>query len=192
MSQILGIISGVISAICLAPYIRDILARKTKPERASWLIWSVLGGISFFSQLAKGASDSLWMTGVQTIVVLVVFVLSIKFGSGGLSSRDIKALLVAMSGLLIWYFTQEASWALYIVIIVDAVGAILTMIKAYEDPSSETTVTWFLSGLAGLISAFSVGSWNFILLVYPLYIFIIDWMVVGAIKISPNKHLNKS
>lgn len=187
MLQILGILAGLISVFCYIPYVRDILLKTTKPERASWLIWTVLGSISFFSQLAKGASNSLWMTGVQTFGVALIFAMSIKFGTGGLTSRDVKALIVALIGLIIWYFTQEAAWALFIVIIVDAAGALLTVFKAYEDPESETISTWFLSGLSGLIAAFAVGSWNFILLSYPVYICLANWTVVAAMKISPNK-----
>ncbi len=187
MLQILGILAGLISVLCYFPYVRDILLKTTKPERASWLIFTVLGSIAFFSQLAKGASDSLWMTGVQTFGVALVFVMSIKFGTGGLTSRDIKALVVALIGLVIWYFTKEAFWALIISIIIDATGASLTILKAYEDPESETISTWFFGGLAGLVAAIAVGSWNFILLVYPLYICLANWTVVVSMLTSPNK-----
>lgn len=144
MLQILGILSGIVSVACYIPYVRDILLKTTKPERASWLIFTVLGSIAFFSQLAKGASNSLWMTGVQTFGVALVFAMSIKFGTGGLTSRDIKALLIALIGLIIWFFTKEAAWALLISIVIDAAGALLTILKAYEDPESETLSTWFL------------------------------------------------
>jgi hypothetical protein len=180
MLEVLGIISGILGFICIAPYIRDIYKKTTKPERASWLIWTILGGISFFSQLAKGASNSLWMTGANTLAVAVVFILAIRYGEGGLASRDIKALLVALLGLVAWYFTKEPAFALIIVILVDASGAILTILKAYEDPGSETMSTWFLSGLGGLVAAFAVGSFDWILLSYPIYICLANWSVIGA------------
>ena len=185
--QALGILSGVLSIVCVLPYIRDIFLGKTKPERASWLIWSVLGAIAFFSQLAKGATDSLWLAGIGTVTVFVVFLLSLKYGEGGLSGRDIKSLLIALFGVIIWFFTQEAVFALFIVIVVDAAGAVLTIIKSYEDPGSETMSTWILSGLSGLVAAFAVGSFDWILLSYPLYILIANWSVATAMIISKNK-----
>lgn len=187
MLQVLGYLSGIVSAIAIIPYIIDILKKKTRPERASWLIWSVLGGIAFFSQLAEGATDSLWMPGIQTFAVIVISILSIKYGEGGLTPRDIKALIVAGIGLLLWVFTKEATFALFFVIFVDGVGSSLTIIKAYKDPSGETMSTWFISGLSGLLSAISVGSWNFILLSYPVFIWLINWAVVVAMKTSPKK-----
>lgn len=187
MLQILGITSGILSVFCYAPYIRDILLKKTRPERASWLIWSALGGIAFFSQLAKGATDSLWLTGVQTLGVIIIFILSLKFGMGGLAKRDIISLLFAGVGIVTWYITKEAAAALFIVIAVDITGSILTMIKSYEDPGSETLITWILSGTSGLFGAFAVGNWNFVLLSYPLYIFVINFLIAGSIVLGKKK-----
>ncbi|MEK9156808.1 MAG: hypothetical protein AAB448_01575 [Patescibacteria group bacterium] len=70
---IFGILSGVFSAISYPPYIIAILKGKAKPERASWLIWSVLTSMGFFTQLAVGATDSLWLPGVQGLGVFIVF-----------------------------------------------------------------------------------------------------------------------
>jgi hypothetical protein len=122
------------------------------------------------------------MTGVQTFGVALIFILSLKYGQGGLGKRDIVALIVVAVGLFIWYLTQEAAYALFIVIAVDAAGAALTIVKAYEDPGSETISTWFLSGLSGLLAAFAVGEWNAILLAYPVNIWLINWAVVAAIS----------
>jgi hypothetical protein len=181
MLQIAGYISGLLSVISYFPYIRDILKLTTKPERASWLIWSFLGSIAFFSQLAKGASDSLWLTGVQTFGVLIVFLLSIKFGYGGLRKLDIFSLIGAGFGLILWYLTNEPATALFIVIAIDAIGGFLTAIKSYREPESETLITWVLSGIAGVFAAIAVGSIDFILLSYPIYIFLINFAVVLAI-----------
>ena len=182
-----GYIAGILSAISYVPYVRDIFKGITRPERASWLIWSVLGSIAFFSQLAKGATDSLWLTGVQTFGVLLVFLLSIKFGIGGLTKRDVIALIAAGAGIILWYLTKEAAVALFITIAIDAVGGVLTVIKSYEDPSSETISTWLLSGSAGIFAAIAVGKPDVVLLAYPLYILLINFSVVFAIHLGKRK-----
>jgi len=187
MLEIIGLTAGAITLIGLLPYFRDIFRRKTKPERASWFIWTVLGGIAFFSQLAKGATNSLWMTGVDTIAIIIIFLLSIRYGVGGLVKRDIIALSIAFLGLILWFFTKEAAIALILVIIVDTSGSILTIIKSYEDPGSETMISWITAGVAGLLSAISVGSLNWILLIYPLYIWVGNWAVVAAIILGKRK-----
>ncbi len=142
MLQFFGYTSAVLSIVMVIPYIKDVLALTTKPERASWFIWTVLGIIAFASQLAKGATESLWLTGGQTVAVLIVFLLALKYGAGGLGGRDIKALMAVGIGLILWYFTKEAAYALFIVIAIDGIGTLLTVVKAYQDPAprvSETT-----------------------------------------------------
>lgn len=187
MLKIVGIVSGLVMMGASVPYVIDILKKKTKPERASWLIWTILGTIAFFSQMAEGATNSLWMNGLDTFAVITIFVLSLRYGVGGLVKRDIAAMILAGVGPILWYFTKEASVALYIVLAIDITGQVLTLIKSYEDPESETLISWILFGVAGLLSAISVGEWNFVLLIYPLYICLANWSVVVAMILGKRK-----
>src|SRR5437879_6101556 len=113
MLQILGILGGLFALGSFIPYLRDILLSRVKPQRATFFIWSVLGAIAVFSQLAKGASYSLWLPGLETLGVLITFFLSVKYGIGGFNKKDSIALLIAALGLIAWYFTKEAAVALY-------------------------------------------------------------------------------
>lgn len=181
MLQLFGYLSGFVSFLGYPPYIRDIFRGTTRPERASWFIWSVLGSIAFASQFAEGARFSLWMTGVQTLGVLVIFLFSLRRGEGGLTRRDIIALIVAGIGLVLWHFTRQAAYALFLVILADAAGSALTVIKSYEDPGSETLLAWIFASLGGVFAALAVGKWSFILLAYPVYIFLANFAVIVAI-----------
>lgn len=187
MLAMFGYISAILSVLMIVPYIRDIFFKKTKPERASWLIWTALGLIAFFSQMAKGATDSLWLTGGQTLAVLIIFLLSIKYGVGGLTKRDTKALIAALIGLIIWFITKEAAWALLIVIGIDCVGTLLTAIKSYEDPESETLSTWLISGTSGIFGALAVGVLHPILLAYPVYIIFANYLIVAMMCLGRRK-----
>jgi hypothetical protein len=184
MLEILGIIGGLFGLVSCVPYIRDIFLLKVKPQRATFLIWSLLGAIAFFSQLAKGATNSLWLPGLETFGVIAIFILSIKYGLGGFNKRDYMALLIAAIGLIIWYFTKEAAVALYLIILVDAVGSYLTVHKAYVLPESETHFAWILSAIGGVFAVISVGSFNIILLSYPIYLVFANLAVVTAIQMG--------
>lgn len=190
MLQTLGIASGILVGISYIPYVKDIFLHTTKPERASWFIWSVLGGIAFFSQLAEGASWSLWLTGIETIGVLFIFLLSMIYGVGGWTQRDIIALTAAGIGLILWHFTQHAFIALFISIFIDVIGTSLTVIKAYQDPGSETFSTWVLVAIAGILSMCAVGMVDLVLLSYPFYIFLSNIAVVIAMILGKSKRVN--
>lgn len=189
MFAFFGYLSGFFAVIEYIPYIRDIFLKKTKPHRATFFIWSVLGGIAFFSQLAKGATHSLWLPGLETATGLVVFMLSIKYGVGGYSKQDKIALFVAGLGLVAWYVTKDAAVALYITIFIDAVGNYLTIHKSFHMPESETTITWIISALSGLFAMLAVGKFDIILLSYPFYIVIANSAVVIAIQLGKQRKL---
>lgn len=181
---VLGLLAGVLSVISYIPYVLDTLKGSTKPERATWFIWSVLTTILLFAQLAKGATHSIWLTAVQTFGPILIFLLSIRYGEGGFNKRDIAALLAAGAGIIAWYFTQEAAFALWITIAIDFSGALLTIIKAYEKPETETQATWLISAIAGGLAALAVGAWSPSLLAFPVYVLIVNSMVLIAIKLG--------
>jgi hypothetical protein len=192
MLAYLGILGGIFAFFSYFPYIRDIFRLKTKPERASWLIWVVLTTMGFFSNLAVGATDSLWLPGIQSFGVFLIFILSFRYGYGGLLKRDILVLLAAALTLLVWYFTSEPLIALYLVILIDGMGGALTVVKTYHHPESETISAWILCGLGGLCAFLSVGTFDIFLLSYPFYIMLINFLVVLAIFLGKKKQLSKA
>ena len=180
MLTYLGIFAGVLAAISYIPYIIDTIGRKAQPEHATWFIWLVLQTIAFFAQLSKGATSSLWFTAFDALGVVVIFLLSLKYGVGSLAKRDGIALVAAGMGLILWYFTKNALYALLITIAIDATGTSLTVIKAYKEPTTETYSMWLLVGLASLLAVVSVGTFNFALMIYPFYICLANLAVVLA------------
>lgn len=186
--MVFGLLAGIFSAISYVPYIGYILKGTVKPERASWLIWSVLTAMGFFTQLAVGATNSLWLPGIQALGVIIVLLLSIKYGFGGVGKRDGLTLIAAAVVLLIWFFTKDPIIAVYLTIVIDFLGAGLTILKSYEHPESETLSTWALSGTGGFFGLLAVGNLNPQLFSYPLYIFLINYAVVAAIIIGRRKH----
>lgn len=184
----LGILSGVLSSFAYIPYIRDTLARRTQPQRASWLIWSTLGSIAFFSQIYEGAGSSLWFAGVQVGGTIIVFLLSIHRGTGGFLKRsDCLVLACAAIGLILWYFTENAGYALAITTSISLLGGSMTVVKAYRDPQSETMQTWVMSLIASTFAIISVGNVDWVLLAYPLYLFTLNGAIVMAIALGQER-----
>jgi len=103
---------------------------------------------------------------------------------GGFLKRDIVALIGAGLGLFSWYLTKEAAVALFIVIGIDAIGVVLTVIKSYERPATETISAWVFTFIGGFFGCLAVGSFNFILLIFPLYICLASLAILLAIKLG--------
>ncbi len=75
------------------PYVRDVLRGRTRPQRVTWFIWSVLAIVTFCAQVGDGATWSVAMAGAQAVSTLVVFVLSNRHGQGGTGRTDVRPLL---------------------------------------------------------------------------------------------------
>ena len=166
---LLGIAAAVVSLVDLVPYVRDTLRQLTRPHRGTWLIWSALGATAFASQLADGGSWSLLMVGVETVSTMLVFTLSLRFGTGGIGICDVGLTSAAAFGIVGWVVSAEPVVATTFVVAADAVGVALMLPKTWRDPWSETLSTYLLAGIAGVLSAAAVGAMDVSLLLYPAY-----------------------
>ena len=119
---------------------------------------------------------------MQVSATVIIFVLSIRVGQGCyLSKADYLILFAAFSGLVLWYFTETAVYALAITISISLLGGVATVTKAYYDPDSETLITWLVSLVASVCALLSVGTMDLIILAYPLYLFTLYLAFVAAI-----------
>src|ERR1700712_2002256 len=100
MAEWFAIASGLMVLVGAPFYLSDILKGKTKPERTTWLIWSIQGVVAFGAQYKLGAHWSLLYVGLEAVGNIIVYLLSLKFGVGGWKTRDKIALGVATLGLI--------------------------------------------------------------------------------------------
>ncbi len=164
-----GIAAAVISLIDPVPYVRDILRGATRPHRGTWLIWSALGATAFASQLADGATWSLALVGVQTVMMALILVLSIRFGMGGASAADLSLIALAGLGIAGWAISSQPVVATLFVVVADLVGLAMMVPKTWRNPWSETAPTYVLASASGVCGAVAVGDLDASLLLYPSY-----------------------
>lgn len=183
-----GLMAGIVGVAGYVPYIRDILRRTTKPDRASWLIWAIEYTVLFFAQLAEGATSTLWLVGLQTVGVVVVCVLSFGYGMGSIDKRSMLLLACICIALVGWRATNNAAIALCIALAVEASGMVLTAIKAYQHPESETLTMWVLDIIAGALSIPAVGMHApLILYVYPVSLIVMCGCVLAAVLLGSRR-----
>ncbi|HEX5619135.1 MAG TPA: hypothetical protein VFX51_11980 [Solirubrobacteraceae bacterium] len=166
---ILGLAGGLFAIADTIPYLRDTLRGTTVPHRGSWLIWSLLSVLVFFSQRADGASWSLVAAGVQAALNALVLALALRRGVGGVSLAERFMLAIAAGGALGWIVADDPVVATACVVAADALGFVMMAPKAYRDPGSETLSTFALASVSAALATAAVGSADPALVIYPIY-----------------------
>lgn len=177
---LLGIISGLLNLLGVLLYVADVLKRRAQPEQTTWLIWSLVGVIAFLTQRSIGAHASLWFVGLQTLGVMIVALLSIKYGPRIFTKLDAVSLVLAGLGIIIWQTTDSALLGLITVIIVRAIAVVGTVRKTYEHPESESALPWAIFACSAVLAIASVGKFDLGLLLYPMYVIVADFAVMIA------------
>lgn len=188
MGEIFAILSVVVILFGAPFYLIDILKHRTKPQRTTWLIWSVQGLIAFYAQIQLHAHWSLLFIGLIATGNLLVYTLSLFYGVGGWSRLEMLALSIAAIGLIISVAAKAPLIAVIGVIVADLAGVLPTLHKVYKDPSSETTITWVALGVSSVLTMAAVGNWNIKLLIYPTYLAVANFGVLTAQILGRSAH----
>ena len=167
---ILGLAAALVAIADTIPYVRDTLRGSTLPHRGTWLIWSLLSILVFFSQRADGASWSLVAAGMQVGLNGLIFVLAVCRGVGGVSLADRLMLAIAAGGAIGWMVADAPIVATVCVVAADLLGLAMMLPKTYRDPESETLATFALAAVSGALAMAAVGSADLALVIYPIYL----------------------
>jgi O-antigen ligase len=176
-----GVLAGVLQLAAAVPYLRDVLGGSTKPQRATWMIWTSLSVVVLASQWASGATWSLALTAGQALSCGTIFALSIRRGAGGVSALELALLGLAAVGVAGWQVAGDPTVATCSVVVADLVAVALMLPKTYRQPASETLATYALGVVSTIFALLAIGSGAAALWIYPLYILAADSGVVAVI-----------
>ena len=183
ISETLGIIAGVLSLVGYIPYIISTVRGITRPNKATWIIWSVVGGLLAFSYLAEGDPNTIWLPLGYFIGPLIVAVLSFWHGYSEWSRLDKICLILAFISIIPWVISDDATFTLLMNVFIDSTGAIPTLVKTYREPETEDFTAWFIFFIANTIQVVAIRQWN-LAAIYPIYLF----FLAGAIVFFTLKH----
>ncbi|MEX0309379.1 MAG: hypothetical protein AB3N17_03945 [Tateyamaria sp.] len=180
-----GLAAAVLSVYAFWPYIRDILNGRTRPERASWLIWALLSVVSLLSQAYEGAEASLGFATIQAGGSVVICGLAFWKTHGlKLQTEDSQVLTATAVGIWLWAEMETAAYSLFVTITMSMMGGLLTVKKAFLEPKSETWATWAAFFVSGALAVLAVGRFDWLLLAYPLYVMALSGSIMVAMALG--------
>lgn len=180
--------AGLLSLVAFIPYIVATVKGKNKPNRATWIIWGLVGFVLLASYKTAGATHAIWPSVANVLGMVLIIILSFKYGEGGFNVLDGGCLTAALTGLFFWWYFQSPLPALYLSVGIDLIGAIPTLKKSYLNPAGEDWLTWILFWAANILNLFAIEKWNLAMALYPLYLFLISGAMVVILTARRKNH----
>lgn len=180
-TSISGLIAGALSFTAYLLYIFTTLWGKTRPNRATWWILTAVGCIILASYYSAGARDTIWVPVSYILGPLIVALLSLRYGDGGWTRFDRFCLYGAGVSIILWWFFSSPVLALLTNILIDFLGLLPTVRKAYLRPEGEDRIAWALEFSANAINLFAVGEWIFAIAVYPIYLVMMNGLITALL-----------
>jgi hypothetical protein len=160
------------------PYISEIVQGKTRPNRATWWIWTVVGAMLCASYYASGARHTVWVAVSYVLGPLITALVSLRYGEGGWDRFDRACLGASLLSLLVWWLARSPLLALTANIGLDLLGALPTIRKSYHEPEAESLRSWMVFLLADALNLCALGAWSLATSLYPVYLFILAAVLV--------------
>lgn len=154
-------------------YVRDTIRGTTKPNRVTWLLWSVIPFIAFAAELEVGIGWSVISVFVAGFTPFMVFCASFvnKQAFWKLGLLDYVCGFLSITAVVLWQYTKNPGYAIAFSILGDGLAAIPTMVKAWKRPETESGST-FLGGLmSSATGIIALPAYTFNGLAFLLYVF---------------------
>ena len=177
------IIGTVIGAFGSLWYMLDTIRGRVKPNRVSFLLWSIAPIIAFGAQIGQGVGLESLMTFSVGFLPLLVFISSFvnKQAEWKLTKFDFICGFLSVIGLILWLVTKEGNVAIFFSILADGLAALPTLVKAYKYPDTEVAWPWFMTSIGVVCTMFTLTTITFANSGFILYIFFMNTLITAVI-----------
>jgi hypothetical protein len=188
-----GLFGSIFTVCCFIPYIITTLQGKTKPNRATWWVWGINGSVLCLGNLAVDADYTMLPLIFAVVAQLCIAILSIKYGEGGWNRFDRRCLIASSISFILWRILTYDIIAIIFPILIDILAALPTLKKSYYEPETEDLLTYILYTVGGFFTVLAIQAWSFEIAITPLYVFLINAIIVGVLiksKVQNNSKIN--
>jgi len=178
---IVGTLIGTLGALA---YLVDTVKGKVKPNRVSFLLWSIAPVIAFAAQIKQGVGLESLMTFSTGFLPLLTFAASFvnKKAEWKLTGFDIACGVLSIIGLILWLITKVENIAIVFSILADGLAAIPTVVKAYKYPDTELAWPWIATSFGVVLTLLTLSTWTFANSGFIIYIPIIDTIIFSLVQ----------
>ena len=191
INQNFVIVGAIIAAVGSLSYLIDTLKGRVKPNRVSFLLWSLAPLIAFFAEVKQGVGIQALMTFIVGFLPLTIFIASFvnKKAVWNLTGFDLICGTLSIIGLVFWYITKSGNIAIIFSILADALAALPTVVKSFNYPETESAWPYFASTISAILTLLTVKVWNIANIAFPLYIVLITLVIFSLVHFKLGKQI---
>jgi len=178
---VIGTLIGAAGAIA---YLIETIKGKVKPNRVSFLLWSIAPFIAFAAQIKQDVGLEALMTfstGFLPIMTLVASFFN-KNAEWKLTKFDLFCGLLSVVGLALWQITKVGNVAIFFSILADGLAAVPTIVKSYKYPDTELAWPWIASCFGVILTLLTLKEFSFANSGFIIYIFIVDLIIFSLVQ----------
>lgn len=181
--EYLVFISSFCALMAAILYIRAMIKGKARPNRVTWLMWSVAPLIATSAELTSRVGLAILPVFMNGFCPLLIFVSSllVKKAYWKLTIFDYCCGTLSLLALILWILTKTPNIAILFAIASDALGAVPTVKKAWLKPVSESAEPYVV-GIFSAATAFGViSTWTFSAYAFPTYLVFINVTIFSGL-----------
>ena len=178
------IVGALLSLAGGLTYLTGTIKGVVKPNRVTWLIWSIVPLIAFVAQVQQGVGAQSLLTFMTSFTPLLILIASFinKESYWNLGRLDILCGVLSVCGLGLWAITAVGNAAIFFSIVADGFAAIPTIVKGYRAPETEDYRLYLLSALSAAITLLTIKTWSFEYFAWPLYILLVTLTMTALVR----------
>jgi hypothetical protein len=194
INQNFVIVGAIISTVGGLSYLIDTLKGNVKPNKVSYLVWSIAPLIAFFAEMNQGVGLQSLMTLTVVVLPFAVFVASFvnKNAEWKLTYFDVTCGALSLVGLVLWYITKSGNIAIFLSILADFLAAVPTIVKAFNYPETESAWPYFTATISAALTLLTIQMWNFATYAFPVYILLVTLVISSLVQFKLGKVLRPS
>ena len=182
----LVLLGAMISILFAVPYIRGVVKGSVKPNRVTWIMWSVAPLIAAFVEISEGVGWPALPVFISGFIPLLVFTSSFTNQKAywKLGPFDYACGAFSAMALLLWLVTSNPGIAIIFAIASDFIAGIPTIVKIWAMPGTENAYP-FVAGLFNALTGIAaISVWEFSAYAFPIYLAAINGMIIMAFQRS--------
>ncbi len=183
MLQYIVFIGAGVQLIGIFFYVRETVRGNTKPNKVTWLMWSVAPLIATVASLSDGVGWAVlpvFMAGFAPLLVFIASFINPK-SYWKLETLDYVCGTFSILALVLWGVTKAPQVAIIFSIASDGFAAVPTIVKSWKHPDTESVEAYTTGLFNGLTSFFALKMFGFSELAFPIYLVFVNSSLVIAV-----------